>query len=255
MTAGAGLGALVGLALVAAVVAAWIPPVAQDPAYHRMADGRMLLGVPNALNVLSNLAFVLVGAVGLWGLRGRRVPFLDPRERWPYRVFFAGLLLTGLGSAYYHLAPDNARLVWDRLPLAVTLMALFAAIIAERLSVRTGLLLLPLLVALGAGSVLTWYRGELLGSGDLRFYGIVQFYPLLAVPILLLLPPRYSGGGWLLGAILLYALGKAFEALDAPIFGLGRALSGHTLKHLFAALSGYAVWRMLQTRQPSREDH
>ncbi len=255
MTAGAGLGALVGLALMAAVVAAWIPPVAQDPAYHRMADGRMLLGVPNALNVLSNLPFVLVGALGLWGLRGRRVPFLDPRERWPYRVFFAGLLLTGLGSAYYHLAPDNARLAWDRLPLAVTLMALFAAMIAERLSVRAGLLLLPLLVALGAGSVLTWYRGELLGNGDLRFYGIVQFYPLLAVPILLFLQPRYSGGGWLLGAILLYALGKAFEALDAPIFGLGRALSGHTLKHLFAALSGYAVWRMLQTRQPAREDH
>jgi hypothetical protein len=255
VTAGAGLGALVGLALMAAVAAAWIPPAAQDPAYHRMADGRMLLGVPNALNVLSNLPFVLVGALGLWGLGGRRVRFLDPRERWPYRVFFAGLLLTGLGSAYYHLAPDNARLAWDRLPLAVTLMALFAAIIAERLSVRMGLLLLPLLVALGAGSVLTWYRGELLGNGDLRLYGMVQFYPLLAVPILLFLQPRYSGGGWLLGAILLYALAKAFEALDAPIFGLGRALSGHTLKHLFAALSGYAVWRMLQTRQPAREDH
>ena len=242
---------MVGLALMAAVVAAWIPPVAQDPAYHRMADGRTLLGVPNALNVLSNVGFVLVGALGCWGLRGARAPFLDRRERWPYRVFFAGLLLTGLGSAYYHLAPDNARLVWDRLPLAMTLMALFAAIIAERLSVRTGLLLLPLLAALGAGSVLVWYQGELLGSGDLRLYGMVQFYPLLAVPILLLLPPRYSGGGWLLGAILLYALAKAFEALDAPIFGLGRAVSGHTLKHLFAALSGYAVWRMLQTRQPA----
>lgn len=255
MTPGAGLGALVGLALMAAVVAAWIPPVAQDPAYHRMADGRMLLGIPNALNVLSNLPFVLVGALGCWGLRGRRVAFRDPRERRPYRVFFAGLLLTGLGSAYYHLAPDNARLAWDRLPLAVALMALFAAIIGERLSVRAGLLLLPLLVALGAGSVWIWYRGELLGGGDLRLYGMVQFYPLLAVPILSLLPPRYSGGGWLLGAILLYALAKAFEALDAPIFGLGRALSGHTLKHLFAALSGYAVWRMLQTRQPAREDH
>ncbi len=255
MTAGAGLGSLVGLAVMAAVVAAWIPPVPQDPEYHRMADVRAPLGIPNALNVLSNFLFVLVGALGLWGLRGGRAPFVDPAERWPYRVFFAGLLLTGLGSAYYHLAPDNARLVWDRLPLAVTLMALFAAIIAERLSVRTGLLLLPLLVALGAGSVLSWYRGELHGDGDLRLYGVVQFYPLLAVPILLLLPPRYSGGGWLLGAILLYALAKGFEALDASIFGLGRVVSGHTLKHLFAALSGYAVWRMLRMRRPARKDH
>jgi hypothetical protein len=248
------LGSLIGLGIVAAVVAAWLPPIPQDPAYHRMADERALLGVPNALNVLSNLGFVIVGALGLGSLRagtedGAR--FIDSRERWPYVVFFAGLLLTGLGSACYHWAPDNARLVWDRLPLAATLMGLFATVIVERMSVRGGLILLPLLAALGLASVLQWYGGEAHGRGDLRLYGIVQFYPMLAIPLLLRLrPPRYTGGGWLLAALGCYALAKLFEALDAAIFGLGHAVSGHTLKHLAAASAGGAVWRMLLTRHP-----
>lgn len=253
----AGVGSLIGLAVVAALVAAWIPPVPQDPAYHRLADGRTLLGVPNAPNVLSNLAFVVVGMLGLWSVRGGETNggarFIEPRERWPYVVFFAGLLLTGLGSAYYHAAPDNARLVGDRLPLAATLMGLLAAAITERVSVRAGLILLPLLTALGLASVLQWYAGEVRGRGDLRLYGVVQFYPMLVIPLLLLLRwLRYTGGGWLLAALGLYALAKLFEALDAAIFDLGHAISGHTLKHLAAALAGWAVWRMLLTRQPVR---
>jgi len=253
----AGAGALIGLAAVAALVVAWLPPIRQDLGYHQMADGRTLLGVPNALNVLSNLAFVAVGALGLWGLgRGESAsgaPFVEPSERWAYAVFFASLALTGLGSAYYHAAPDNARLLWDRLPLAATLMALFAATIAERLSVGAGVLLLPLLTALGLASVLQWYAGEVHGRGDLRLYGVVQFYPMLAIPLLLLLrEPRYTGGGWLVAALGLYAAAKLFEALDAVIFDLGHVVSGHTLKHLAAALAGLAIWRMLYTRHPVR---
>ncbi|HET8579245.1 MAG TPA: alkaline phytoceramidase, partial [Methylomirabilota bacterium] len=143
------------------------------------------------------------------------------------------------------------RLVWDRLPLAVTLMGLFAATISERLSLRAGLILLPLLSALALASVLQWYVGEVHGRGDLRLYGVVQFYPMLAIPLLLLLRgPRYTGGGWLLAALGLYALAKLFEALDVAIFDLGHAVSGHTLKHVAAALAGCAVWRMLLTRHP-----
>ena len=253
----AGVGSLIGLAVAAALVVAWLPPIPQDPGYHRMADGRALMDVPNALNVLSNLAFVGVGALGLWALqRGETAGgarFIEPRERWPYTVFFASLVLTGLGSAYYHWAPDNARLVWDRLPLAATLMGLFAATIAERLSVSAGVLLLPLLAALGLASVLQWYAGEVHGRGDLRLYGVIQFYPMLAIPLLLILRgPRYTGGGWLLVALGLYAVAKLFEALDSAIFDLGHAVSGHTLKHLAAALAGWAVWRMLRTRHPVR---
>src|SRR5262249_61501427 len=96
------LWALLGAAVLASALA---PPIPQDPAYHRMADERSMGGIPNALNVLSNGPFVLVGALGLWSLRPKGdVQFIEARERWPYVVFFAGLGLTGLGSAYYHLA-------------------------------------------------------------------------------------------------------------------------------------------------------
>src|SRR4030095_3899857 len=116
---------LLAAGVIAAVMAA---PIPQDPAYHRLADGRAFFGIPNALNVISNAPFVLVCALGGWGGRpggGGTAGFIDGRERWPWMVLFAGLLLTGFGSAYYHLEPNNQRLVWDRLPLAAALMGLF----------------------------------------------------------------------------------------------------------------------------------
>ncbi len=244
---------LLGAAVLGGILS---PPIRQDPAYHRMADTRAIGSIPNALNVFSNSPFVLVGAVGLWALLPRRsdgrIHFLHARERWPYLVFFAGLVLTGFGSAYYHLLPGNERLVWDRLPLAVTLMGLFAATIAERISLSAGLRLLGPLVALGIASVLGWYAGEQRGEGDLRLYALVQFYPMLAIPLMLLLfPSRYTRGGDLVAVVLFYGLAKGFEWLDARVFSWGGVISGHTCKHLAAALSGYWLWRMLMKRQPA----
>src|SRR5262245_46621042 len=215
-----------------------------------MADERVLAGIPNALNVVSNVGLVLAGALGLWSLAPGRpsagIRFIDAREAWPYWVFFAGLVLTGFGSAYYHLAPTNERLVWDRVPLAITLLGLFAATIVERIGVRTGRLLLGPLVALGAWSVLDWYAGERRGAGDLRVYALVQFYPMLAIPFMVLfLPARYTRGGDLLMMVGWYAVGKVFELLDREILALGGVVSGHTLKHVAAAMSGYWVRRML----------
>ena len=251
------LGLVLGTAAAAALAAALAPPIPQDPAYHRMADERALWGMPNVLNVASNAPFVVVGALGVWILLGRgagqgTVHFIGARERWPYLVFFVGLLLTGVGSAYYHLEPGDPRLLWDRLPLALTLMGLFAAMIVERISVSAGLLLLVPLVALGIGSVLQWYAGEFRGAGDLRLYALVQFYPMVAIPLMLLLfAPRYTGGRGLLVALGLYGLAKLLELLDATIYSLSGVVSGHTLKHLAAALAGYGILRMLLTRQPA----
>jgi hypothetical protein len=251
----AAIGLLGGLALLAVLAALLARPIPQDPAYHRLADGRAWLGVPNALNVLSNAAFVLVGALGL-----RRVlragssgaAFREPRERWPYVVFFGGLLLTGFGSAYYHWAPGNERLAWDRLPLAITVMGLLDATIAERIGVRPALRLLAPLVALAAASVGYWHLTELRGEGDLRPYALVQFYPIVAVPLMLwLLPSRYTRGGDLLAAAATYALAKLPELGDAWIFSLTHVVSGHTLKHLLAALAGYWVLHMLRHRRPA----
>ena len=255
MSRRARIGVVLGLLAVALVIAAAAPPIPQDPAYHRMADTRTLWGVPHALNVLSNAAFLVAGALGLWAL-GRRpkvggVQFLDERERWPYLVFFAGLFLTGLGSAYYHLDTGNERLMWDRLPLAVTFMGLFAAVIAERIDVKAGVALLGPLVAVGVGSVLLWHAGESRGAGDLRLYALVQFFPIVAIPVILLLfPPRYPrSGGDLLTVAAFYGAGKLCEFLDGWILSLGGVISGHSLKHLTAGLAGLWVWRMLERRR------
>jgi hypothetical protein len=240
------------LAVAVGIAALLIPRTPQPLTYHHFADQRRWLGVPHFGDVASNLLFFVAGLWGLAFLSGKssRDQFMDPRERWPYVFVFAGLLLTAFGSAYYHLAPDNARLVWDRLPMTIVFMPLVAALIAERIGVKLGLWLLPVLIAIGVGSVIAWHLSEERGSGDLRFYGAVQLYALLALLAALLLPPRYTRGADLLVVASLYMLAKIFEAADRQIFSLGGVLSGHTLKHLAAGAAGFWILRMLQKRRP-----
>ncbi len=247
---------LLGVTAAAVVGACVVPPIPQDPAYHRFADTRPLGGAPNGWAVLSNVPFVLVG---LWGLRqvltapvGTSAPFVDSRERWPYALFFAGVALTGVGSTYYHWAPDNARLVWDRLPMTIGFMALLTSIVAERVSVTVGIVLLPVLLLAGAGSVGYWRAGELSGTGDLRPYALVQFAPAALIALMLwLFPARYTHGGYLVAVIVIYGAAKLFEILDGAIFSMGHVLSGHTLKHLTAALAAWWLLRGLDVRRPA----
>ncbi len=250
-------GVFAGLAVAAAALLAAVPRVAQDVVYHRFADTRTVFGLNNGLNVLSNLPFLLVG---LWGLaRVLSAPagspgcsFIEPRERWPYVSVCAGVALTGLGSAYYHWAPDNARLVWDRFPMTLVFMGMLAAVVAERVNVTAGLALLLPLAAAGLGSVVYWHASEAAGRGDLRPYALVQFFPALAIPLLLwLAPARYTRGGDLLAVLLIYGVAKLFEALDGRIFALGQGVSGHSLKHLTAALACWWLLRGLMSRRPT----
>jgi len=248
---------LLGLAVGAAGWAVSREPFGQDPTYHCFADQRTLLGLPHCLNVLSNVPFLLIGVFGLNFLFRQEAlrpggPFRQPAERWPFVLFFLGVGLTAFGSAYYHLDPSNDRLLWDRLPMAVAFMALFAAVLAERISLRFGLVLLPVLVAAGLASVLYWHWTEQRGEGDLRPYFLVQFGTMLALPVLLLLfPPRYTGTACLFAALGWYAVAKVCEhPLDAPIYALGSWVSGHTLKHLTAALAVYLVLKWVKQRVP-----
>jgi hypothetical protein len=256
MTRARRIGALLAATAAAVAGVCFLPPIPQDPAYHRFSDTRAVGLVPNGWPVLSNLPFVLVG---LWGLRrvltapvGATALFLESRERWAYALFFAGVALTGVGSAYYHWAPDNARLVWDRLPMTIGFMALLAAIVSERVSVTAGLVLLPLLLLAGAGTVAYWYVGERAGAGDLRPYALVQFAPAVLILMMLwLFPARYTHGGYLVGVMVIYGAGKIFEVLDGEIFSMGHVLSGHTLKHLTAALATWWLLQGLDTRRPA----
>ena len=161
-----------------------------------------------------------------------------------------GVLLTAFGSSYYHLAPDNARLVWDRLPMTIVFMSMVAAVIMERVSVPAGLWLLPLLLAIGAGSVVQWHLSEVHGHGDLRFYAAVQIYSAAVLLLALLMPARYTRSSDFAVIAAFYLLAKILETANRQIFEVGHIVSGHTLKHLAAAAAGYWILRMLQRRRP-----
>ena len=227
-------------------------PIAQDPAYHRFADQRTLLGIPHCLNVVSNLPFLLVG---LWGLRtlfrlaATEQAFQRPVDALPYQVLFLSVALVGLGSAWYHLDPGNGTLVWDRLPMSAAFMAFLAAALAERVDRRAGLLALPPLVAFGIFSVLYWHFTEQAGAGDLRYYIVAQAYPVVFVPLMVrLLPSPYTHGSDLYGAAAIYGLAKVAEILDPSVYA-GGWISGHTCKHLLGALGAWWVLRMLRNRR------
>jgi hypothetical protein len=245
------LGSLVLLTFGLALAVALLPPIPQDPSYHRFADDRHLFGIPNFLNVISNLPMFLIGLSGLYYLkRHRHGAFADRREALAYVVFFLGTALVGVGSAWYHLAPDNARLFWDRLPMAVMFMAFTSAMLAERVSVGFGSRALFPLLAVGIASVVWWRLTEQAGAGDLRPYGLIHFYPAVLIPLLLLLfPARYSRGAEVWGVLFFFALTVVFDLFDRPVFSLGELVSGHTLKHLFAAVAAWWVLRMLASRR------
>lgn len=215
--------------LVAGVMAyLLLPPIRQSESYHHFADGRTFLGVPNCLNVVSNLPFAVVGIAGL-------VAFKDLISR----VLFAGIALVAIGSAYYHLHPDTARLVWDRAPMTVAFMAILALLVQEFWSERLGRAVLLPSVCMGLFSVWWWQV-----SGDLRLYGIVQFGPMLAIgATLIVFRSRQDRILWLVFG--LYAAAKLAEDFDVPIFDV-LAVSGHTVKHLFAGLAAYWAFRWRQ---------
>jgi hypothetical protein len=236
-----------GILLPPIILLITVHPIAQPLWYHDFADQRTFFGIPHFYNVVSNLPFVAFGLWGLWYVA--RCPteerFQGRLDRWLYGMFFAFVFLTGIGSVYYHAHPDNDRLLWDRLPLALAFMALFALILAERVSYSLGIMLFLPLLFLGAGSV-----SEGWGQGDLRPYFLVQLYPLVVIPVLLILfPARFTLTQDLYAALVCYLLAKALEILDRQVYSQGQIISGHTLKHLVASLAPLFILHMIRGRR------
>ena len=241
---------LIAFALVLIVVVFIRGPIAQDRLYHDFADQRTVLGVANAYNVLSSALFIFVGAWGVVYALLLLQNSADTMLLTQYVLFFAGVFLSGIGSSYYHYAPSNQTLFWDRLPMSVAFMALLASVISECIDRKAGaFLFLPFLV-LGILSVLYWTWTEKAGQGDLRPYIIVQFLPVVLVPLMLALyrpVKKYSVPVWSL--IALYVLAKVFELYDRRVYVLAGSISGHAIKHLLAALGTGAVLKMLYARR------
>lgn len=230
------IGILLSIALVSlAALFLFVPVTPQNQAYHQLADQRTILGIPNFWNVVSNLPFLLVGVAGL-RLAG------SPSVR----MIFLGIALVGFGSAYYHWNPRDASLVWDRLPMTIGFMAIVANQIEERIDAKAGAMLLWPLLALGITSLLVWGF-----TGDLRLYGWVVIFPIILLPLIFWLFPLQDGStGYWLAAAGLYVIAKLFEHFDAAVFSAGQILSGHTLKHCFAAAACFMILRNFQRAHP-----
>jgi len=235
---------IVAFTIVVAIAAFVIPPVSQPLSYHRFADDREMLGVPRFLDVISNAAFLVAGLLGFAIVAVRRAAFASPAERWPYLVFFAGLVLTSVGSGYYHLVPDNARLVWDRLPITTTLAGLLLSQVGDRISVGAANALLVPAILVGAASAWYWHTTD-----NLVPYLAAQLYAAIATLVIALaFPSRYTRGASIYWAFAWFVLSKLLEYADEGIYRALRVVSGHTLKHLAAAAAGFVVCAMLARR-------
>jgi hypothetical protein len=232
--------AAVPLVLLARIMAS--APIGQDEAYHEFADQRRLLGVPHLLDVVSNLPFLFIGAAGMLLCLS---PLRPPRCA-SWLAFFAGVALVFFGSSYYHWAPDDATLVWDRLPMTIAFMAFFVALVSEHVGEWLEPYLLAPALGVGLASVLWWYYTD-----DLRLYYWVQAAPLVCLPFAMLMFRRmYTHRHYLVYGLALYVLAKLAEVWDQEIFAFTSGIvSGHTLKHLLAAGAVLCVYLMLRRRR------
>ena len=242
---------LAACALLAPWLAAWlVPSFAQPQSYHDYADQRVWIGLPNAADVLSNVPFLAIGALGLYFVLNswrttNPAAFSDQRAAWPYALLFAGVVLTAFGSAWYHAQPSDATLLWDRLPMALGFAGLVAGTLMDRAPQRILQWLLAF-AAVGAGTVLYWRA-----SGNLVPYLVMQVAFITAALIATAwIKPLYTHSKRIYAATGLYLIAVIFERLDHQIYGLlGGWISGHTLKHLFACAAIAVVLSMLRARR------
>jgi len=227
---------IAAICVAAATFVAFIQPVPQPQAYHQFADQRTFWGIARSMDVLSNIAFLVPGLLGLFYVLKAGLT-LEAGTRWAFATLFFGLVLTSAGSAYYHLDPDNQRLVFDRLPMIVAMSGALGAVIADRFGGATAWSLAGLMT-IGLWTVHEWSVTEQLGRGDLRWYALYQGLIFLVGALLVALFPSRNAAT---PAFVLAGVGnvaaKLFELLDKPIYALGGVVSGHTLKHLSAGLA------------------
>ena len=231
--------------VLAALLAALLlrAPIEQVPDYNEFADTRAILGIPNFWNQVSNAPLLAIGLLGLGLLLRCRVP--GARAEW--LVCFAGATLAAIGSSYYHAMPDDATLVWDRVPIGIAFAGFFCALTAENVAASAGRWLLLPSIAFAAGSIY-WWRA----SGDLSPWVFAQAGPLLAVVLVFVLfPERRAERRYLGWALACYLAAKLFELGDREVMRWTAGLvSGHVLKHLLAAAGVFCFYAMLRRRAP-----
>jgi hypothetical protein len=221
-------------------------PIPQNQSYHNFADERELLGIPNFLNVVTNLPFAIVGLIGFTVARTIK----ENRLKYISNAIFTGFLLVAIGSGYYHWRPSDDTLIYDRIPIAVIVMSFCSFIIYDCVNPLKGVNTLIILNTVGIISVGYWALTERMGNGDLRWYGFVQFFPIIAIPLILILyKPSFNYTKEIIIIFLFFILARICEIFDKTIYyALKETISGHSLKHLFMAASCYQIFILLRRR-------
>lgn len=224
-------------------------PIAQLPHYHEFADQSFAFGLPHAADVLSNVGFAVVAAWGWLRLAPAKSNGSLGAGSPGYRLFLAGLFLTALGSSFYHLAPDNTRLVWDRLPIALACAGLLVGVRGDTQARSSTMIDATLAALLAVGSVAWWSFTDGQGEGDLRPYLLIQGLPLVLIPLwqTIYQAPRRDRVGFGI-ALALYVCAKATELYDHEILAGLVWISGHTIKHLLATAAAAVVIGCLSMR-------
>jgi hypothetical protein len=240
---------LLGLLVVmAAIIAAMWPhlPVDDSPAYFHFVDTRAFIGIPNALDVLSNLGFLVIGLMGISSTLKSRKHFTPTFTLLGLSLSIA-MILTCFGSGYFHLTPVPATLTWDRLPMTIGFATIIALVIADRVSDKAGLIAYVLLVPFGFYSVIGFSESWV----TLRPYLALQYGSILfTVFSILLLKARVIPSSVFWTCLGLYVAAKIFELKDIAVFNATGFISGHTIKHILAV---FAIDRVLSVYRTSRK--
>jgi len=232
--------AIIGIAIVFSM-----KPIAQNIGYHNFIDSQTIFNIPNFNNVISNIGFILLGCFGF-----AKVKTINKKNSLLY-FLLGGIFLTGIGSGYYHWNPNNITLFFDRLPMVVVFMTFFTFILANYITEKDYKAYLILLLGIGIMSILYWSYTESLGIGDLRPYIIVQFLPIILIPIILLLFKKKNNNSYYIFPVLaFYILAKLSEHFDEFIYTVSKEIiSGHSIKHFLAAIAAYYIYKWVDSLQ------
>lgn len=244
---------LISIALSLFVALFFMQPIAQDLAYHQFADQNTLFSIHNFWNVISNLPFVFVGFLGLTAINKRLVIGIIPELQIIYSVFFIGLIFTGFGSSYYHWNPNNTSLVWDRLSMTISFMAFFTVVLGENISFTLAKRSFYPLLVIGISTVIYWFMTESKEVGDLRPYILVQFLPVIMIPLILwFYSSPFTGQRYIVAVLVAYVIAKLLEYFDHEVFEMLGIVSGYSIKHLIAAVGAFFFYLALKKADIAR---
>jgi hypothetical protein len=237
-------------ALTTIAVFVFMKPIPQDLTYHHFANDHLVFGIANFWNVISNVGFIIAGLLGIHFIR--KYKLTNPIV-W---MLFVGILLTGIGSAYYHFVPNNTTLVWDRLPMTIVFTSFFALIYSWCFNAKMGFNIWLVSLVAGIYSVFYWQYTEQEMRGDLRLYAIIQFLPIVLIAIIV--AGNFKKHTFLLKPIsmivLWYVIAKLLEHYDNYLFEITNLFSGHPIKHAAAAMATFYIYKMVKTQLCKNEN-